>query len=663
MHSNVHTILHTQVLFHARFFVLPSQDVLNEQFVNMKRENATLWQELDNQRQRHMKQQQVTYKLLQFIMASVVPNSSASPRNAGGNRATLHLGKRKLPALMQNDLDLVDRAIKRATGAETSTSSTPEPEPGEPLNGPTSGPIISEIFQRDSPEPDAAAVAGASAVGAAAVGALPGLHPALVDASQIQSVFSIANGAPMGSSSPSEGDAIHLANTNSLSTNVLAGNESGVSVGKFVSPGHAIHTRNIASHGLPNTNHVMNAGHVNNGVVVSNGSAHVRGPKDVNGDGLTRALDLSQLSNVQAVMMADGSTVYVMAPSPNTLPSSAVVSAAPAPTIVPPTVNAPRVILEPRSSNEAPTGVPLDIQIISGNSTNGPPGTLLTASTAKPATSPSSRNVATFIRQSPTKNQFIPTADSIASSSPVGAVVFDGKGTPSMTRNQVPAVLRKSKSAGGAKVKKSPADQPLTKLTVAPSDPTVGLATLPPRSSFSDHGASNTAVLPASSALIGAPASSMTARSKSPLTAPASEDPFAIFSPSPGAPGALSTLSPPSFVDVYGLHSRPSGSEMTKDAVGSPTRSVMDTLLSPTTMEVGSLEGKTMGDDLDEETNLHGDPMASSLSLLPSSATYHPKNYALSLNNQIDEVDAGLESIKDALVCLRASLTKLNSCE
>ena len=89
----------------------------------------------------------------------------------------------------------------------------------------------------------------------------------------------------------------------------------------------------------------------------------------------------------------------------------------------------------------------------------------------------------------------------------------------------------------------------------------------------------------------------------------------------------------------------------------------MDTLLSPTTMEVGSLEGKTMGDDLDEETNLHGDPMASSLSLLPSSATYHPKNYALSLNNQIDEVDAGLESIKDALVCLRASLPKLNSCE
>ena len=42
-----------------------TQDVVNEQLVQIKRENGTLWQELSLQRQKHLKQQQVTHKLLQ----------------------------------------------------------------------------------------------------------------------------------------------------------------------------------------------------------------------------------------------------------------------------------------------------------------------------------------------------------------------------------------------------------------------------------------------------------------------------------------------------------------------------------------------------------------------------------------------------------------------
>ena len=81
-----------------------TQDVVNEQFLHLKRENTALWQELANQRQKHLKQQQVTYKLLQFIMHSLVPGASAGSHSRGAaNRTTIHVGKRKLPALMQND--------------------------------------------------------------------------------------------------------------------------------------------------------------------------------------------------------------------------------------------------------------------------------------------------------------------------------------------------------------------------------------------------------------------------------------------------------------------------------------------------------------------------------------------------------------------------------
>ena len=52
-----------------------TQDVVNEQLVTIKRENGTLWQELAVQRQKHLKQQQVTHKLLQvnrrFALSSI----------------------------------------------------------------------------------------------------------------------------------------------------------------------------------------------------------------------------------------------------------------------------------------------------------------------------------------------------------------------------------------------------------------------------------------------------------------------------------------------------------------------------------------------------------------------------------------------------------------
>ena len=111
------------------------------------------------------------------------------------------------------------------------------------------------------------------------------------------------------------------------------------------------------------------------------------------------------------------------------------------------------------------------------------------------------------------------------------------------------------------------------------------------------------------------------------------------------ASSALSTPHPPSFVDVYGLHSRPSGTELVKDGSGNSSGSVRDALLTTPSMDVESLEvGNLVGDDAST-----GDPMASSLSLLPTSS-HAPQNMALSLNKQIENVDAGLESIKDALV-------------
>ena len=137
---------------------------------------------------------------------------------------------------------------------------------------------------------------------------------------------------------------------------------------------------------------------------------------------------------------------------------------------------------------------------------------------------------------------------------------------------------------------------------------------------------------------------------------------------------AARNFSPPSFVDVYGLHARPSGKDTGRENDFGKSGhnhhannnggnvelvNVRDALLTPNDAvdgheHIGSGEG--------------GLPRtSSSLSLLPSSSSYHnvpggnngnganygtsaEQNMALSLNKQIENVDAGLENIKDALV-------------
>ena len=126
-----------------------TQDVVNEQLVTIKRENGTLWQELSLQRQKHLKQQQITHKLLQFIMHSVLPSSSSSARPRG----SISHGKRKFPPLM------IDQPAKRAATSDGLTHSasidnaleaiedvfaaSPDVVQSNPMQ--SSGPIIREI--------------------------------------------------------------------------------------------------------------------------------------------------------------------------------------------------------------------------------------------------------------------------------------------------------------------------------------------------------------------------------------------------------------------------------------------------------------------------------------------------------------------------------------
>ena len=216
--------------------------------MHLKRENTTLWQELANQRQKHLKQQQVTYKLLQFIMHTLVPNATASARNGGGNhhhRTTIHLGKRKLPALMQTDAedDGVDggdikRVLMGASSAAASSSSSIEPSssssasltsvppsssspsgaasifapnPSHLHQRVTSGPIISEISHRQSPEPSTSSLAvgnnfafGLPTELASSSSSSPSpsppasiLHTSAMIGSPMQSVFSVVDGVPV----------------------------------------------------------------------------------------------------------------------------------------------------------------------------------------------------------------------------------------------------------------------------------------------------------------------------------------------------------------------------------------------------------------------------------------------------------------------------------
>ncbi|XP_013410923.2 heat shock factor protein 1 [Lingula anatina] len=88
------------------------QENMNSKLDGMKRENEALWREVASLRQKHMKQQQIVNKLIQFLMHLV------------GSRKVL--GKRKLP-LMLNDSSQLEPSCKISRlSAEESHTATPQ---------------------------------------------------------------------------------------------------------------------------------------------------------------------------------------------------------------------------------------------------------------------------------------------------------------------------------------------------------------------------------------------------------------------------------------------------------------------------------------------------------------------------------------------------------
>ena len=53
------------------------QETVDTRLSAMKRENEALWREVASLRQKHMKQQQIVNKLIQFLISIVQPNGRA----------------------------------------------------------------------------------------------------------------------------------------------------------------------------------------------------------------------------------------------------------------------------------------------------------------------------------------------------------------------------------------------------------------------------------------------------------------------------------------------------------------------------------------------------------------------------------------------------------
>lgn len=53
------------------------QENVDSRLTTMKRENEALWREVASLRQKHMKQQQIVNKLIQFLISIVQPNGRA----------------------------------------------------------------------------------------------------------------------------------------------------------------------------------------------------------------------------------------------------------------------------------------------------------------------------------------------------------------------------------------------------------------------------------------------------------------------------------------------------------------------------------------------------------------------------------------------------------
>lgn len=114
------------------------QDSLDSRFVSMKQENEALWREVAILRQKHMKQQQIVNKLIQFLVTIVQPQRGSGIGSMGGMG-----GVKRRFQLMIND---VPEAKARKTARRSSASST----------GGGGGPIIRELTEEllDYEDPD-----------------------------------------------------------------------------------------------------------------------------------------------------------------------------------------------------------------------------------------------------------------------------------------------------------------------------------------------------------------------------------------------------------------------------------------------------------------------------------------------------------------------------
>lgn len=105
------------------------QDSLDNRFLSMKQENEALWREVAILRQKHMKQQQIVNKLIQFLVTIVQPQRSSGIGSMGGMG-----GVKRRYQLMINDIP--DAAKIRKTTRNNSGSGTG-----------TDGPIIRELTE------------------------------------------------------------------------------------------------------------------------------------------------------------------------------------------------------------------------------------------------------------------------------------------------------------------------------------------------------------------------------------------------------------------------------------------------------------------------------------------------------------------------------------
>lgn len=87
------------------------QDSLDTRFLSMKQENEALWREVALLRQKHLKQQQIVNKLIQFLVTIVQPQRGSGIATMGGV-------KRRYP-LMINDVP--DAKMRKPSHTSTAT--------------------------------------------------------------------------------------------------------------------------------------------------------------------------------------------------------------------------------------------------------------------------------------------------------------------------------------------------------------------------------------------------------------------------------------------------------------------------------------------------------------------------------------------------------------